>query len=1370
MNDCLIELKNADPDRSLLWGTKWDSVLQNMQDRAAFGGTFRLTNLQRMALEDPFFWGSWEGSLFKGKNLIIQAATSAGKTLLSELAAIDALANQKQVLVLVPFKAMVKERYHHFRDDFSQTRTRVFASSSDYQENDEDLIHGDYDVGILVYEKLFSMLCQPNCRILNNCGLIVVDELTMMAMESRGPKLEVSLQIAMQQAGRALRIICLTTTDCDVKYVRKWLGQSSQEAGEDQSGDVEVLESTTRPVGLDETIITLDDGCCYQQQIPQEEPLTSGAVPAPAPAGEMQQGQFMELRSIPFKARNNAVLRTILRRLAQEHQDQVPRTLIFVPSQNGARRLANGLVQSLGELFPKRELDPEFRQALLECSGDGDTKQILRLAAHGIAYHHASMSSGLREAVENHARCLDVIVATETLTVGVNLPFEAVIITDNKVYRGGSTPVSLTQQEYKNIIGRAGRLGLCDHGQSYLLITSSELDRYTARTRPVPIVSALAGSSDPQSGRCREEELAPYYLPQLMDCDITAQRICAIDKASLSHCCGAKALDPAVMLESLEDCQLVQRDRLKRKPTYQLRQAAKALAPYAFCLDTTWALRMIFGHLDQSTDYPDPLQKVTPAEIRSDRWLPDLLFLVCQNDEIRKGHTLDLVPRAGGDISAFRPKLIKALQALVEDPAEPAQLLPEGSELDRFLSSRPSVETADYVALFRTLAMYYWARGTSFGDLQKKLGLAPRKEDLPEEDAPEEAPLFSIGDLERFAEVCAFQLEAASHLIQDHFLTAQTLAQDPDLSAYQRELYSLSCRVKYGMPRELTLLANRHIQGIDRQMLLELFQRAKKSGRSLIEYLYEASPQERRSVIPDHKYHALTSQLNAVYYAESRRALQRKLAEDPELDPQWVDSLLKLAAEGDGVKASDWFQQLNQVLQDCRRTDGTNPLGLCSIIQPHKAKYHRWLFQSIGLKNSVVIKDLHIAFLPREQVSTVTDLSLNDYFDPEIPLEQRLLIIPSAAFQEESWPLQKQLEQQRAAKGGTAALGCGRILSSMALIGLLCSHVTMKDNQAANLLYQTLTDLRGYSRSVIDRKADNYRPAEPTCKEPRYQILLDWDNAPDQLLALLTADPELRSYRLLPWGSALQTAADPNLPTVILLDSATLESRQSLYNFLYHQGHNPALSFLNCLVLLDSQQALRAWNAPHGAGLGMRWEENNRNAYPEVCPSAQEKFWAIRQFLAKWKPASYRVAISYAHYDDQGRYQPGQADKIQWLAPFVDALNQEFGEDQVLFDHNRRASGLFCGQQETALAAYREASVGIVLYDNYYLANHYCRQELDALRQGNASQDLFYLQCGAVQGNAAQVLGNVTSSYCPSTPEAIQDLIRQIFQRMRGVS
>jgi len=75
-----------------------------------------------------------------------------------------------------------------------------------------------------------------------------------------------------------------------------------------------------------------------------------------------------------------------------------------------------------------------------------------------------------------------VIVATTTLAMGVNTPAEAVVIVG--LEHPGSQPQPYTVAEYKNIVGRAGRLGMSEHGTSYLLAVTPK-EEYDAWERYV---------------------------------------------------------------------------------------------------------------------------------------------------------------------------------------------------------------------------------------------------------------------------------------------------------------------------------------------------------------------------------------------------------------------------------------------------------------------------------------------------------------------------------------------------------------------------------------------------------------------------------------------------------------------------------------------------------------------------------------------------------------------------------------------------------------------------------------------------------------------------------------------------------------------
>jgi replicative superfamily II helicase len=188
--------------------------------------------------------------------------------------------------------------------------------------------------------------------------------------------------------------------------------------------------------------------------------------------------------------------------------------IVFRETKGGARGCANYLADSLGL--------PAAKEALLALpAGDPSlaSQSLRKTLGGGVAFHISDLDRDERLAVEEYFRApnsaIRVIVATTTLAMGVNTPAEAVIIVG--LEHPGPTPYSVA--EYKNIVGRAGRLGFSDKGSSYLLAVNFR-DEYDFWTRyvqgsPEDLESRfLVEGTDPRSLVVRVLVAAKRYAGQ----------------------------------------------------------------------------------------------------------------------------------------------------------------------------------------------------------------------------------------------------------------------------------------------------------------------------------------------------------------------------------------------------------------------------------------------------------------------------------------------------------------------------------------------------------------------------------------------------------------------------------------------------------------------------------------------------------------------------------------------------------------------------------------------------------------------------------------------------------------------------------------
>lgn len=402
-----------------------------------------------------------EYRLLDGEHLVVSAPTSSGKTMVGELAAVMGVLQRKRALFLFPLKALVNDKYQEFQKKYSHFGLKVIRATGEISDDIPNLMRGRYDICLMTYEKC-SALFLGSPHILNQVGAVIVDEVQMIADESRGTNLEYLLTLlrVRRKKGVEPQVVLLSAVIGETNGLERWMG-------------ARLLRREERPVPLDEGILRGD-----------------GTFRFIDPAGHEQVRHCVTRRF--GKGSSQDLIIPLVTHLAARNEQ----IIVFRETKGETVNVAKYLA---------RELSLPPAAAALDALPTGDpsisTADLKACLVKGVAFHNADLSREERQVIEEDFRKKDatlrVIVATTTLAMGVNTPASAVVIAG--LDHPGDPPTPYSVAEYKNMVGRAGRLGFAENGTSYLIcldgFTENEMWRRYVRSKPEDLVSHFLGNS-----------------------------------------------------------------------------------------------------------------------------------------------------------------------------------------------------------------------------------------------------------------------------------------------------------------------------------------------------------------------------------------------------------------------------------------------------------------------------------------------------------------------------------------------------------------------------------------------------------------------------------------------------------------------------------------------------------------------------------------------------------------------------------------------------------------------------------------------------------------------------------------------------------
>jgi helicase len=386
--------------------------------------------------------------LLNGKSLIISASSSTGKTLIAELAIVK-LASSSKALFVVPLKALAEDKFKEFEKYYGNYLS-IGISTGDRDEYDDRL--EELDVLIATYERA-EILTRTNSKWTKSIGLLIVDEFHHVGDEGRGPVLEF-LITRLLQTNKKIQLLCLSAVVADPEVFQKWLGM-----------DVQVLK------------------------YPDYRPV-------PLRLGVLQGGEIAFDDGEISKTEFHGSAEEVMPKLVTYEISTGRHVLIFASSRWGAQQDALALANEISKIpIPGFNLfsDDEIQEFIYDKAVTTDVQpELVTCLKKGVAFHHAGLSINERAFIEEafKGKKIVAIFATTTLAEGINFPADTTIFETLK-----KGHVDLSVNDFRNMAGRAGRIGFVDVGEAIILASTKKqariaMDRYIKGPLE-PIISQL---------------------------------------------------------------------------------------------------------------------------------------------------------------------------------------------------------------------------------------------------------------------------------------------------------------------------------------------------------------------------------------------------------------------------------------------------------------------------------------------------------------------------------------------------------------------------------------------------------------------------------------------------------------------------------------------------------------------------------------------------------------------------------------------------------------------------------------------------------------------------------------------------------------
>lgn len=403
-------------------------------------------------------------SIQRNESVLVSAHTSAGKTVTAEYAIAQCLQNNQRVIYTSPIKALSNQKYREFAAEFG----------------DVGLMTGDVTINptatclVMTTEILRSMLYRGS-EIMREVGWVVFDEVHYMRDKTRGVVWEETIILLPDN----VRYVFLSATIPNSMQFAEWITKTHNQPCHIVYTDYRPtpLQHYFFPAGADGIHLIVDEKGNFRQDNFDKAMSTieekKGADPADINAKQKGKGKDKKTNKGSNKNGESSDIYKVVRMIMLKHYNPV---IVFSFSKRECEAYALQMSSMAFNDESEKEMVTKVFNSAIESLSDEDKQlpqiqHILPLLRRGIGVHHSGLLPILKETIEIlfQENLIKVLFATETFSIGLNMPAKTVVFTSVRKFDGTSQRY-LTPSEFIQMSGRAGRRGLDDRGIVIMMI------------------------------------------------------------------------------------------------------------------------------------------------------------------------------------------------------------------------------------------------------------------------------------------------------------------------------------------------------------------------------------------------------------------------------------------------------------------------------------------------------------------------------------------------------------------------------------------------------------------------------------------------------------------------------------------------------------------------------------------------------------------------------------------------------------------------------------------------------------------------------------------------------------------------------------